>query len=72
MTSKEIALNWLKAALVRAFKTFAQSLLALLTLNKPVGGIIDIAWIPLLSVACLAAFMSILTSIVGLPEVKTD
>ena len=59
-------IKWIKAALIRAIKTFAQTGLSLIT----VGNLItDIDWIAVLSVGGVAAIYSILTSIAGLPEV---
>lgn len=64
---------WINAAAVRAVKTFAQAELA--QLRAGVVGILDINWVALLSVGGLAAVLSVLTSLAGLPEVapkKTD
>ena len=63
-------LRWLKAAGVRAVKTVAQTVLALITTNKV--GITDIDWAAVASVAALAGVASILTSLAGLPEVPED
>lgn len=67
--TKEKVLKWVKAATVRALKTFAQSALSTLTVGS---AFIDINWRLVLSVAGVAALMSILTSVAGLPEVKED
>lgn len=57
---------WLKAALIRAVKTFAQALAASLATCTT---ILDAPWTVALGTAGLAAFLSILTSLGGLPEV---
>ena len=62
---------WLKAALVRAIKTMAQTAAALIGTNA--FGILDVDWIAVLSASALSGILSILTSIAGLPEVdKVD
>lgn len=62
---------WLKAALVRAIKTMAQTAAALIGTNAV--GILDVDWIAVLSASALSGILSILTSIAGLPEVdKVD
>lgn len=58
---------WLKSAGVRALKTFAQTMLSMFTIGQAV---IDVNWVNVLSVSSVAALISILTSIVGLPEVE--
>ena len=62
--------EWLKAALIRAIKTFAQTAAASIT----VGAIIsEVDWLRVLSAAGVAFVLSMLTSLAGLPEVeKTD
>ena len=62
---KSAWLLWLKAAGIRAVKTFAQTLLAVV----PVGiSIAEVEWTTCLGVAALAAVLSLLTSLAGLPE----
>lgn len=59
---------WFKAAGIRAVKTFAQTLLATI----PVGiSIAEVDWITCLGVAALAALLSLLTSLAGLPEAES-
>lgn len=60
--------TWIKAAAVRAVKTFAQTMVASLTVGAAIS---DISWSTLLSVSAVAALASILTSIAGLPEVDS-
>lgn len=61
--------EWFKAAGVRALKTVAQTAVAMI----PVGATInEVSWLAVLSTAALAGLLSILTSIAGLPEVKSE
>lgn len=59
--------EWLKAAGIRAIKTVAQTAVSLITVGAAVT---EIDWITVGSVSLVAGFLSILTSIAGLPEVK--
>lgn len=61
--------NWIKAAGIRAIKTFAQTAGSMLTIGQAV---IDVNWINVLSISSVAALISILTSIAGLPEVEDE
>lgn len=60
--------TWIKAALVRAIKTVAQTAVSLIGTNAI--GLTEVNWIAVLSASILAGIVSILTSIAGLPEVK--
>ena len=61
--------EWLKAAGIRAVKTFAQSAAAML----PVAAMItEVDWGVVAGTAALAAAASLLTSLAGLPEVETE
>lgn len=60
--------EWLRAALVRAVKTAAQSALA--AIPATVGTIGGVDWCIVAGTAALAAVMSILTSMAGIPEVQ--
>lgn len=62
--------TWVKAALVRAIKTMAQTAVSLL--GTGAMGILDADWVAVLSAAALAGILSILTSIAGLPEVQLE
>ena len=56
---------WLKAAGIRAIKTFCQTAVALL----PVAATIEsVDWRVVASTAALAAVASLLTSLAGIPE----
>ena len=61
--------QWLKAALIRALKTMAQTAAATLTTSTMLQ---EVNWVILLSTATLAGLLSMLTSIGGLPEVKEE
>ena len=58
---------WIKAALIRAIKTVAQSAVSLIGVGAVMS---DIDWVMVGSASVLAGILSILTSIAGLPEVK--
>ena len=60
-------LEWLKCAVIRAAKTFCQTALSLLTVGQAFS---EISWLNVSSVSGVAAIISILTSIAGLPEVE--
>ena len=59
--------KWLKAALIRAVKTMAQTAVALIGTNAI--GVTEVDWFAVASASVLAGIVSILTSIAGLPEV---
>lgn len=61
--------EWIKAALIRAVKTFAQTCLAMIPLGVSIE---QVSWLAVLGTGALAAVASILTSIAGLPEVKAQ
>ncbi|NCB73575.1 MAG: hypothetical protein EOM51_02380 [Clostridia bacterium] len=58
---------WWKAAGIRALKTFAQTALATIGTTAVLS---NINWVTVVSASALAAVLSVLTSIAGLPEVK--
>lgn len=61
---------WIKCALIRAAKTFAQTFISVIGCGAAVLG--DVNWTMVISSATLAAVMSIATSVAGLPEAKSD
>ena len=62
--------KWLKAALVRAVKTFAQTFASMIAVGAAVS---EVDWLRALSVSGVAFVLSILTSLAtGLPEVKKE
>lgn len=60
--------KWVKAAGIRAIRTFAQTMLAMIGGNTV--GVMEVDWGGILSVATTAAIMSLLTSLAGLPELE--
>lgn len=64
------SVKWWQCAGVRALKTFAQSAVSLLGVGSV--GLLDIDWVGVLSASALAAIISILTSLAGLPEVDEN
>lgn len=64
----EYDIAWLKAALIRAFRTFCQTAVA--TIGTAVV-LYEVDWLTVLSASVLAAILSLLTSLAtGLPEVE--
>ena len=61
--------KWIKAAGIRAIKTFAQSFVSMIGVGAAIS---EVNWPYVCSVACVAAGLSIMTSLAGLPEVKID
>lgn len=61
--------NWWKAALVRAVKTVAQTAAATIGTSALLS---QVDWLLVGSAAALAGVLSLLTSVAGLPEVKTE
>ncbi len=59
--------EWACAAAIRAIKTFAQTAVALI--GTGAVGFTDLDWVRIASVSGVAAVLSILTSVAGLPEV---
>lgn len=59
--------EWVKAALVRAVKTVAQTAIATIGTSAVMSAV---DWKMVLSASVLAGILSILTSLAGLPEVK--
>ena len=58
--------KWIKAAGIRAVKTAAQTAVAMI----PVGvSINEVGWLGVAGTAALAAVLSLLTSVAGIPEV---
>ena len=59
--------KWFKAAGIRAIKTMAQAAIAMIGTSVVLE---DVSWQVTASAAVLAGVLSMLTSVVGLPEVK--
>lgn len=64
-----MTIKWIKAAGVRAVKTFCQTAIA--TIGTAML-ITEVNWTVVLSASALSALLSILTSLAGLPEVKEE
>ena len=62
-------LNWLKAAGIRALKTFCQTMLGMIAVGAAVS---EVQWSYVFSVAIVAAILSMLTSVAGIPEVDKE
>lgn len=59
--------KWLKCAGIRAIKTIAQTAVSLITVGSAMS---EIDWVTIGSVSLVAGFLSLLTSVAGLPEVE--
>lgn len=60
---------WLKAAGIRALKTFAQTMVGVIGASALIS---EVNWQTVLSAGALAALLSLLTSVAGLPEIKEE
>ena len=58
--------KWLKCAGIRAIKTVAQTMVAMI----PVGiSINEVSWLTVIGTSLLAGILSLLTSVAGIPEI---
>ena len=67
---KQIKTNtiaWVRAATIRAIKTFAQTMIATIGTTAIME---NVDWNVVISASLLAFLLSILTSVAGLPEVE--
>lgn len=64
---KDNTISWLKAAGIRAIKTFAQTMIATIGTTAVIE---QVNWQLVISASLLAGLLSLLTSIAGLPEVE--
>lgn len=62
-------IKWIKAAGIRAVKTVAQTTIATIGTSMMIS---EVNWLTVLSTAGLAGVISLLTSVAGLPELKTE
>ena len=60
--------TWIKAAGVRAIKTIAQTAIATIGTSALIA---EVDWVMVASASFLSGVLSMLTSIAGIPEVKT-
>lgn len=60
--------DWIKAAGIRALKTVAQTAVATIGTSMVLD---EVNWIVVASAAALAGILSLLTSVAGLPELKS-
>jgi hypothetical protein len=58
-------MKWIRAAGIRALKTFAQTAASLITVGALIS---EVQWKMVFSAAAVAAVYSLLTSLAGLPE----
>lgn len=65
---KSITKAWFRAAGIRAIKTMAQTAIAMIGVGSTVG-LVD--WLTVGSTAAVAAILSLLTSLAGLPELDS-
>jgi len=62
--------NWLKAALIRAVRTFAEAALAYIGTGALVLG--DVNWLAVLSAGAFGFVTALLIALTGLPEVENE
>ena len=62
--------TWLKAALIRAVRTFAEAALAYIGTGAVVLG--DVNWLGALSAGAFGAVTAILLALAGLPEAEKE
>lgn len=69
MKNREYWITWAKAAGIRAVKTVAQTAVATIGTAAALGAV---DWRMVVSASALAGVLSLLTSVAGLPEIKTE
>ena len=62
--------NWVKAALVRAIRTFAEAMLAYIGTGALVLG--DVNWVAALSAGGFGFITAVLLALTGLPEAEQE
>ena len=61
--------QWIKAAGIRAIKTIAQTAVAMIGTSVVIS---EVDWIMVVSASVLSGVLSLLTSVAGLPELKSE
>ena len=61
--------KWIKASAIRAVKTMAQTAVATISTSAVMG---DVNWLMVARASGLSGIISILTSVAGIPEVRSD
>ena len=61
--------QWIKAAGIRAIKTVAQTAVAMIGTSVVIS---EVEWVMVVSASVLSGVLSLLTSVAGLPELKTE
>ena len=61
--------QWIKAAGLRAIKTVAQTAVAMIGTSVVIS---EVDWVMVVSASVLSGVLSLLTSVAGLPELKTE
>lgn len=59
--------EWLRAALIRAIKTFAQTFVSMIAVGAAFS---EVEWLHVVSVSGLSFVLSLATSLAGIPEVE--
>ena len=67
--TKEYVMKWFAAASMRAIRTVAQTALSLISVGAALS---DIDWMMVASASAVAGIYSLLTSVAGLPELKSE
>lgn len=60
--------EWIRAAGIRALKTVAQTAIATIGTSAVIS---EVNWVIVVSASALAGLLSLLTSVAGLPELKS-
>lgn len=61
--------TWIRAAGIRAIKTVAQTAVAMIGTSVVVS---EVDWVMVVSASVLSGVLSLLTSVAGLPELKSE
>ena len=61
--------QWIKVAGIRAIKTIAQTAVAMIGTSVVIS---EVDWVMVVSASVLSGVLSLLTSVAGLPELKTE